>query len=275
MPDTSSMGVVIVIIIILAILGLIYLRRLFAHFLSNFLENPGGRIMLGALLCIGGLIFGFTSSSVPYQSLSQKSVSLLIPHINTPDDGNVYLQDLSNFGVFYIIHDADFSPQVNGSNFQNGAAFTSLMYDGTTTQSIGVQMTSNFGSSAPIDGGTGYTVEQFSLNGATFTTANFQANPTGLYQNHWLAGGGIACAGLLLLVITFGIPVLSKRWEKASTAKPSSAGQNWPVSTTPPGIPHTSMQQPGVPWPPPNISPPQSEGFPPTPGIHPTPREHS
>jgi hypothetical protein len=267
MSDTTMLGTIGVIILILVVLGLIFLRRLVVRFFFDVLENPTGRIVLGALLCIGGLIFGFSSSFAPYQSLSPGSVSLLLPHINAPDDGNVYVQDLRNLGVYYTIHDADFSPQVDASVFQNGAGFTSLMYDGTTTQQIQTQLTSNFGPSAPIDGGTGYTVEQFSLNGTTFTTADYQANPEGVYQNHWPIGGAIAGGGLLLLLITLGLPYLSKRWEKASAATASPTGQTWSttVSTPPPGIPYMPTPQPGGFLPPPNVPTPQPGGFLPPP----------
>lgn len=276
MPDTSSQATMWAIIIILAVLGLIFLRRLAVRFVINLLANSTGRTVIGILLCLGGLIFGFTSGYTPYQSLSQASMQLLVPHVNTPDDGDIYLQSLSNVGANYVIHDADFSPPVSASTFQNGAGITSLLYDSVNTQSIQMQFSSNYGSSAPMDGGTGYTVEQFTLNGTTYSTAAYLASPSGVYQNHWLPGGGIAGAGLLLLVITFGIPALSKRWEtQAPATKASPDKETWsmPVSTPPaPGAPYTpptpaTAYTPYTPYTP----TPQSGGNMPMPGL-PTPQ---
>lgn len=275
MTDTSSQGTMVAIIVILAIIGLVVLRRLAVRFVINLLANSTGRTVIGILLCLGGLIFGFTSGYTPYQSLSQNSMQLLIPHVNTPDDGDIYLQSLSNLGANYVIHDADYSPPVSASTFQNGAGITSLLYDSINTQSIQMQFTSNYGSSAPMDGGTGYTVEQFTLNGTTYSTAAYLASPSGVYQNHWLLGGGIAGAGLLLLVITFGIPALSKRWEtEAPATKASPDKETWsiPVSTPPaPGAPHTPhtpytpTPQPGGSMPMPGLPTPQPGGFMPPP----------
>ena len=148
MPDSSMLAAIAGIILILAILGVLYLRSLFVRFIINVLENPAGRITLGILLCIGGLNFAFNSNVEPY-------------------------------------------------------------------------------------------------------------------QNHWLVGGGIAGGGLLLIVITLGIPFLSKRWEKASAAKASPAGQTWStsVSTPPPGIPYMPTPQPGGFLPPPIMPTPQPGGF--------------
>ena len=236
MPNTSILVTIGAIVLILAILGLLYLRGLFIGFIFNVLANPAGRITFGILLCIGGLVFGFKSGLAPYQSLSQASASLLVPHIDTPDDGNVYLQDLNNLDVIYVIHDADFSPPVDASSFRNGAQFTSLIYDSSNTEQIQTQITSNFGTSAPVGESTGYTVEQFSLNGSTFTTADYRTDPTGIYQNHWLPGGGIAAAGLLLIVLTIAIPRLNKRRKMAAAAaKAPPAGRTWsaPVATVP------------------------------------------
>ncbi len=229
------------IVVILAILGLIFLRRLLIRFFIYLLANHAGRTTLGVLLCIGGLIFGLTSNIVAYQSLFQGSDVALTVHVNTPDDGNVYIETVDNLVAVYIIHDADFSPPVDVSMFQNsfGLNFNSLVYDSTNTQQMTEQFFGSFAS-----GDTGYTVKQFSLNGTTFATADYQANPTGAFQNHWLAGGGIAGAGFLLLLISFGIPWLSKRWETAASAQSSSVGQSWPTSAFP-GTPNMPTPQPG------------------------------
>jgi len=153
MPDASMLVPIAGIILILAILGVLYLRSLFVRFISDVLENPAGRITLGILLCIGGLVFGFNS--------------------NVESD-----------------------------------------------------------------------------------------------QNHWLVAGAIAAGGLLLIVITLGIPFLSKRWEKASAAKALPAGQTWSTSvSTPPGIPYMPTPQPGGFFPPPIMPTPQPGGTLPAPNM--------
>src|SRR5579863_5246762 len=237
--SNTTLGVIVV---ISAVAALIFLRRLLFRFVSYVLSQNSGRVMFGALLLIGGLIFGFTSHVTPYQSLPSQTVSLLIAHVNVPDDGDVYLEDISHPGVFYIIHEADFSPSVTASAFQNRSDFTSLIYDSSTSQQVSVQYSNGFGS-VPIDGNTGYTVEQFILNGSTFSSAVYQEHPEGAYQNNWLVGGGIAGAGALLLLLGFGLPLLLNRWERPSAVRTFSGTQ--PQNTSLPG-----QAQPGVPMPP-------------------------
>jgi len=62
MPDTTTLGTIAAIILILAILGLIFLRILLVRFLYNLLATAGGRTVLGILMCIGGLSYLFTST---------------------------------------------------------------------------------------------------------------------------------------------------------------------------------------------------------------------
>lgn len=276
MPDTSAQGTIIAIVVILAIIGIIALRSWSVRFLTYLLTNAAGRTALGVLLCCGGLIFGFTSSTVAYQSVTQGSGSVLVPHVNTPDDGNIYVEDLDNFTVAYVIHDADFSPPVDGSVFQDGAglALTSLVYDTTNTQ----QLTEQFGAANAGDL-TGYTVKEFTLGTTTYTTADYQANPTGAFQNNWPVGGAIAGAGLLLLLITFGIPAMSKSWEQTAAEQRTAASQPWSsmpgqtpsASFFSPDTPNMQTPQPGGIMP---MSMPQSSGSIPTPqpgGIMPAP----
>lgn len=208
MADSPLSTVFGVILFLVAGVVLIFLRRLVFSLITLVLTNSTLRTILGGLLCLGGLVFGLSSHFVPYQTLNQGSTSLLLSHVNTQDDGNVYVQDLNHLGVYYVIHDAEFSPQIDARSFQYGARFTSLTYDNSTFETI------TLGS---IDAGKGYTVVQFSLDGSTFTTNAYRFNPLGPFQNNWLIGGSVMCVGLCLLFITFGIPYLTKRWESAST----------------------------------------------------------
>ncbi len=89
-------------IIIAIILANRFLPRLMVYLLTKRVV----RIVIGTLLLVGGLIFGITSHIVPYQHLTEQSPGVLFPHINAQDDGNVYIQDFSHPGTFYIIHEA-------------------------------------------------------------------------------------------------------------------------------------------------------------------------
>lgn len=158
--DTSTQGgVIIAIVVILALIGLVALRRWLTRFLVRQLENPAGRTVFGVLLCLGGFIFGFTSSTDP---------------------------------------------------------------------------------------------------------------TTGAFQNNWPVGLAIAGAGLLLLIITFGIPLLSKRWEQTATEQKHAAGQPW--SSSMPSQTPPFFNQPASPSMP-NMPTPQPGGIMPTPqpgGFNPT-----
>lgn len=252
MPDNNTLQIFGIILAILAVLGLVFLRRLLFHLASYLIGNAAGRIILGSVLCLGGLIYGLTSSFTPYTTLSPGTTGLLVPHVNTPDDGDVYLQDINNLGVYYVIHDADFSPQFDASSLQNGG-FTSLTYDTSSSEQIQTSF-SFLGPNNGIDTGTGYPVEQFSLNGTTFTSIDFAAHPQGHFQNHWLIGGGLFAAGLLILLIIYGLPYLNKRWEREAAV---------PVQTPVYQRSTAPLMQPAMPQ-----MPPTPPNIPPAPHSH-------
>ncbi len=253
---------IFVLVVILAILVLVFARNLLEVLFSllNLLFERTGRIALGTLLLVGGLIFAVTSHTAAYQQLTDTEGTAISLHMVSFDqnNGDVYLQDSNHTTSFYIIHEADFSPTVQSFMFQLNGGFTSLIYD----SSQGRQVTL----ADSINGGTGYTVEQFTLldflgmSQYSFTSATYREHPEGLYQNHWPLGGSIAAIGLLLLLFTSWLPRLISSQAKSSASGTASglqppykpdltpekeSPQGDPPATTPPN-PYTDQlaQQP-------------------------------
>jgi len=164
------------------------------------LRRPWGRIALGTLLVIGGIIYGTTSHQVSYQeSKEQGKYEILV----SQDNANEYYIHFEGSDTYYIVHGGDFSPHVNSDVFNKGGNLTALTYK-SDSESIDAKKT---------DGtkltGTGYNVELFGLadnngqNERTFKNEEYIQHPGGFYDNRWPVGGAVAALGLLLIGLLF------------------------------------------------------------------------
>lgn len=178
-----------------------------------------GLIIIGALVLIGGLIYGANSHNVAYQSVSPGSVA----HFLSGDSGTGYLQ-MSGSPKLYVLNESDFIPAINGTNTFGDGDNISFVYrtDGTTD----IDQTSTIGTHLA---GPAYTVVEltvFSSNGQqVFKTSNYSQNPDGFYQNNWLVGGAIAFVGLIILALAFILPsVLKKKQQPAYNAATMGMG---------------------------------------------------
>ncbi len=181
-----------------------------------------GLIIVGALVLIGGLIYGANSHSVAYKSVSQGSVA----HFLSSDSDNTGYLQMSGSPTLYILNKSDFTPAINSTNTFGDGDSISFVYrsDGTTN----IDQTSTIGTHLV---GPAYTVIEFTVyssNGQqVFTTSDYAKNPNGFYQNNWLAGSAIAFIGLIIVGLAFVLPALRKKKQPAYMA-PSIGMQGSP-----------------------------------------------
>lgn len=243
MANSPQFMPLIGILVLVAIVAFIFLRgllfRAIGSLLIFLLSKKNGRIVLGGILLIGGSLLSMASHGPrSYQHMDQGTLSHLFPHVNTPDDGEIYLMDLDHPLIFFVIQEADFSPYVNVSIFQWNSRITSLVFDTSNILSISA-------SDVPGDSGaavgTGYVVKQFTLpdmaeQNVTFTTSDYQANPNGPLQTTWLIGIGLAVIGALLMLLS----LVYKR-QRPAAAGPAMLPVYTPYSPPSPG----TASQPG------------------------------
>ena len=87
------------------------------------LTTRWGLTIVGALLTIGGLVYGIGSHAVTYQSVSQDTViHYLSPADTSSSTGYLQLQNDPNL---YVINESDFTPPLTGNSF--GMAMSLLM----------------------------------------------------------------------------------------------------------------------------------------------------
>jgi len=157
-------------------------------------------IILGVLGIVGGLILGFSSHQVTYQSVGQSTIAHFL---SSSSDSTGYFQ-MDGSSTLYYINESDFTPAINGSQtFSDGDAI-SFVYQPDDTTDIDVSSTNT---STHLQG-TAYRIVQITAtdgngNRQVYTTPAYSQNQQGHYQNNWLAGIGIAFVGLLLLIGAF------------------------------------------------------------------------
>lgn len=156
-------------------------------------------IIIGAILALGGLIFGFTSHQVAYKTTPQGTIA----HFLAGDDGTDYVQ-MDNGPTLYILKQQDFTPAIHGTDtFVNGDS-VSLVYRPDNTTDIDV--TSILGTHLV---GKAYKVIAIITldNGKkVYATSEYSQNPKGFFQNNWGIGAISLVAGLALAVVAVFLP---------------------------------------------------------------------
>jgi len=172
-----------------------------------------GLIIVGALLLIGGLIYGANSHSVSYQKVSEGTVA----HFLSGGSSNTGYLQMSGSPTLYVLNENDFTPSINGINSFGDGDHVSFIYrtDGTTD----IDQTSTIGTHLV---GPAYTVVEltvFASNGQqVYNTSDYSKNPNGFYQNNWGLGGTLAFIGLLIVGLAFVLPSLLKKKQPAYNA---------------------------------------------------------
>lgn len=163
-----------------------------------------GLIIIGALLIIGGLIYGASSHHVSYQSVSEGSVAHFLV-----GDSTGYLE-MSGSSALYVVNENDFTPIIDGTNtFGNGDNISFVYRTDNTTD---VDQTSTIGTHLVGSAHTIVELTVFSASGQqVFKTTDYSQNPNGFEQNNWLAAGAIAFVGLIIVVLVFVLPTRRKK----------------------------------------------------------------
>ena len=156
-----------------------------------------GRLIVGMLLLVVGIVYGLGSHNVVYQVVQQQGPTDLI--YGNALQGEDYYYHIGGTNAYYDIHAADFSPFPVPDTFTNESVI--LRIEESSTGSV--SGTLNDGTTFS---GTGYKVVQFVLADTQgqqiFTTEEYRNHPNGYYDNLWLVGGIVASLGFLLIAIT-------------------------------------------------------------------------
>jgi hypothetical protein len=217
------------------------------------LRSVWGRIIIGALLIVIGLVVGATSQQVSYTQSG--SSNKYVPAVGKTS-GNLYLH-VSGSDDYFVGFNSDFT--VSQDVLSKYATLSFIARSDTSTLDPAL--------SAP-DGTTindAHKIEKITFNdnsGAvlgTYTTTEYTANPNGVYNNQWPLGLLIVLVGLLILGVPFLFVMLRRgRQPKAAIAGAQPYGQ----PPYPPAAPY-APQQPYMPPQQPYGQPPYPQQQPP------------
>ncbi len=164
------------------------------------LVRPWGWIIVGALLAIGGSLYGNTSHQVSYQTIDQAS---LTPYF--VKDGTDYFQ-IKNRPIYFIFHENDFHPYFNRNAFVESSGFTFIVR--TDAENVDVQ----FSNETHLKG-SGYQVEEITFffdnkQTQTFSTSEYSQHPHGFYEDHSTIGRILLYGGISLSVVALIITLI-------------------------------------------------------------------
>ncbi|HLI69400.1 MAG TPA: hypothetical protein VKV19_06535 [Ktedonobacteraceae bacterium] len=169
------------------------------------LRNRWGLIIIGAALVIGGLIWGATSKQVTYEN-SQTNVTY---HIGTGEStGNVYI-NADGSSDYFVALKGDFNPPIAQSDIDNSTSISFVARTDTTSVDLQLDDGTTVNEAHPIE-----KLVFYDKNGnvmATYTTAEYNANPNGFYDNEWLKSIWLILAGLIIGGAALIYPMISKK----------------------------------------------------------------
>jgi hypothetical protein len=231
-----------------------------SHFMVRLaillLTRRWGLLLVGAVLVVGGLAWGVTSKSVPYQS-SNDSTTYRVA--KGADSGNVYIHP-DGSDDYFVAFAADFTVPQDAIDKSTAISFIAR----TDTSSLDPALHASDGTTIydahKIEKLVFYDNSNSVLN--TYTTSEYNANPNGFYENNWSKSIWLILVGVVLLVIVPLSTVLSKKRPEVASfnmgagvppqpyQQPMSYGQQQPPNTYAP-------PQPYNPYVPPQQQPPQ------------------
>jgi hypothetical protein len=171
------------------------------------LTNRWGLLIVGAVLLIGGLVWGLSSHQVSYIQINNASPDAY--GLGTGESsGNLYI-NAKGSDDYYVGFASDF--QVSSDDLSKTASFSIIARNDTSE--LDPPLNADDGSTISD----AHKIEQLVLkdqNGNvinTFTTSEFLANPNGLDENNWLKAIWLVLLGLIVAGAALIYPLISKK----------------------------------------------------------------
>jgi hypothetical protein len=169
-----------------------------------------GRIVLGASLLIGGIIYGVTSHNIVYSQAPQGRY-----RVHEMDNGAYYIQPDGTHTYYIINRMSDFIPFFDPNTFDQNKYFTALTYQSDSPQNISFDTHDDNDIPIGHESGTGYPLVHIALGDtphhtrASYSTAEYNQHPSGFYENRWLGSAPYIGVGLLVLLFTFVLQAIT------------------------------------------------------------------
>jgi hypothetical protein len=221
-----------------------------ARLVILLLTRRWGLIIVGLLLVIGGVIWGLSSHQVAYQTSTQGTNYHLA--VGT-QSGNLYI-NADGSSDYFAAFKNDFNPPIPQSDIDNSDTITFVAR--TDTSSLDPALNTDTGTVNDA-----HKIEKivfYKGNSvlATFTTAEYNANPNGFYDNEWLKSIWLVLVGLLMGGAALLVPMFAKKPQPNAGFNIAAAGAQpyQQPNPGPYGQPYQgpqSYQQPGQYTPPP------------------------
>ena len=182
---------------------------LVADLVIYLLSKRWSWIIIGALMIIGGVLWGRTSHQINYTQINGSASYYDIGTGET--SGNTYF-NASGSDDYYVAFADDFS--VPQSDLKNAISFTIIARTDTSTLNRTLSIVHGYKRSYVSSA---HKIEKLVLYGrsgsilASFTTEEYKANPGGVNDNEWIKAIWLIIAGVIIAGAALIVPMVRKR----------------------------------------------------------------
>lgn len=199
------------------------------HFLRLLVTRRWGWTLIAALIIVGGVLWGVSSPTIPYQNSLTSPVGTTVYYVGAADNGDIYLwtTDKTN-PTFYVARHEDFNPPIDRTkiHLDNRVSFVSrsdtIFVNEKLDDNIHISQAHIVESLTLYDTGTHIV--------ASYNASGYTAGSSGYFDNRWWPGGS-ATIFVGLLVGFLALSVRRKKRGQRQEADQSTPG--WPFVNIP------------------------------------------
>jgi hypothetical protein len=197
------------------------------RFLLLLITRRWGWALIGALIIVGGVLWGVSSPLIPYENSLLNSSNQDSVYIGATSDGNIYIwtTDKTN-PTFYVARTSDFNPPIDRTKIHLDSRLNFV--DRSDTINLKATLADN------VHVTQAHIIEQlviYDVNSkvtATYNASGYDPNSSGYLDSRWWPGGDATIAfGLLVACVALFV----RRKKRAQGADPTAPG--WPFTNIP------------------------------------------
>jgi hypothetical protein len=197
------------------------------RFLLLLITRRWGWALIGALIIVGGVLWGVSSPLIPYENSLLNSTNQNSYYIGAANDGNIYIwtTDKTN-PTFYVARTSDFNPPIDRTKIHLETRLSFV--DRSDTIAVNTILADN------VHASQAHIIEELTIYDAnsktlgTYNASGYDPNSSGYLDSRWWPGGDATIAfGLLVACIALFV----RRKKRAQGVDPTAPG--WPFTNIP------------------------------------------
>lgn len=197
------------------------------HFLRLLVTRRWGWTLIGALIIVGGVLWGVSSPTIPYQNSLTSSGDQIVYYIGAANNGDIYLwtTDKTN-PTFYVARHDDFNPPIDRTriHLDSRVGFVNrsdtLLVDETLAGNLHVSQAHIIESLTLYDTNTHIV--------ASYNASGYTVGSSGYFDNRWWPGSS---ATILIGLFVACVALFVRRKKRGPAADQTTPG--WPFTNIP------------------------------------------